>query len=165
VETETTTCIGCGVVLPAVGGPTDRYITSSPECWATYGRVLAREYSDPRLMRGVHRLSVDTYASQHPIDHPNRSLATHLVGVYLAVDRGVEPAVVLRAITSLVESDLVFPDLDPPADLGSLTVLNVERARDSKGHADAVVAWGRSVWEAWAHAHDTIRELGEGVLG
>jgi hypothetical protein len=157
---ETSTCIGCGLVLPATGGQTHRYIVSSPECWATYGRVLAREYSDRRLMREAHRLSVDTYGIQHPVNHPAKSLVTHLVGVYLAVERELKSPAVLRAITVLVESDTFFPELSPPRDLGPLTVLDVERARDPNEHIDRVWAWGRSVWQAWSSAHDAIRTLG-----
>jgi len=40
-------CPGCGGTFPLLGGPVHRYMESSPGCWAAYGVVLAREYSDP----------------------------------------------------------------------------------------------------------------------
>lgn len=43
-------CDDCGVTLPAVEGPTHAYLGASPACWALYGEVLAREYSDPAYM-------------------------------------------------------------------------------------------------------------------
>lgn len=54
-------CMGCGGVFAEIQGPTHRYLESSPGCWAAYGEVLAREYSDPAYFQ-VHRLTVDAYA-------------------------------------------------------------------------------------------------------
>lgn len=39
-------CIGCGAMFADQEGPTHRYMESSPGCWAVYGEVVAREYSD-----------------------------------------------------------------------------------------------------------------------
>lgn len=64
-ETETVSCIGCGAAVPSTDGPTHAYIGASPGCWACYGQVLTKEYSDYRFAP-VHRLTVDTYAVQHP---------------------------------------------------------------------------------------------------
>src|ERR1700688_1721358 len=58
-------CIGCQAEFARIDGPTHEYVLSSPGCWAAYGEVLAREYRDYRLAR-LHRLTVDTYAVQHP---------------------------------------------------------------------------------------------------
>jgi Family of unknown function (DUF5946) len=52
-------CRGCGVSLPDVKGPTHAYLHSSPACWALYGEVLAREYSNPARFV-VHQLTVDS---------------------------------------------------------------------------------------------------------
>jgi len=58
-------CVGCGGLFPKTDGPTHRYMESSPGCWAYFGEVLAREYSDLQYLK-VHRLTVDAYAIQHP---------------------------------------------------------------------------------------------------
>ena len=58
-------CTGCGALVPDTPGPTHRYIGASPQCWALFGEVLAREYSDFRYA-SVHQLTVDSYAAQHP---------------------------------------------------------------------------------------------------
>jgi hypothetical protein len=58
-------CIGCHALFPDVDGPVHRYMESSPGCWASYGEVLVREYTEPSYF-GVHRLTVDAYAVQHP---------------------------------------------------------------------------------------------------
>lgn len=64
-------CIGCGALVPQVDGPTHRYMGSSPGCWHVYGEVLSREYSD-RSFGALHRLTVDSYAVQHPGAHPRK---------------------------------------------------------------------------------------------
>ena len=51
-----------------------------------------------------------------------------------------------------------FTWLEPPADLGELTILDVAKARDSAEHADAVKRWASSVWRAWTPYHTTILE-------
>jgi hypothetical protein len=82
-------CPGCRADLPNTLGPTHDYMLSSPACWALYGEILAREYSDYRFMR-MHRLTVDTYAVQHPgIDvlAARRSVAVHLSRLYLLLER------------------------------------------------------------------------------
>ncbi len=60
------TCPGCGGSFDVSDGPTHRYLGASPGCWAVYGEVLAKEYSDAAYYR-VHRLTVDAYSAQHPV--------------------------------------------------------------------------------------------------
>ena len=78
-------CPGCGALFEERAGPTHRYMESSPACWAAYGEVLAREYSD-QAFYAVHRMSVDTYAVQHP-GQPSpqtiQSVAVHLIRLCL----------------------------------------------------------------------------------
>ena len=58
-------CLGCGGEFREMDGPTHPYVLSSAGCWAAYGELLALEYED-RTYAVVNRLSVDTYAVQHP---------------------------------------------------------------------------------------------------
>jgi Family of unknown function (DUF5946) len=41
-------CLGCGALVPDSDGPgpTHAYMLASPGCWALYGEVSSREYSD-----------------------------------------------------------------------------------------------------------------------
>jgi hypothetical protein len=48
-------CVGCGALVPDIDGPTHRYMAASPGCWALFGEVVAREFSDFRYAR-VHLL-------------------------------------------------------------------------------------------------------------
>jgi len=83
-------CVGCQAEFGEIDGPTHEYMLSSPDCWAAYGEVLAREYSDYRLTR-LHRLTVDTYAVQHPgvnVPAARRSVGLHLSRLYLLLEAG-----------------------------------------------------------------------------
>lgn len=57
-NTQLSKCFSCGAMVEDIDGPVHRYMASSPGCWAAYGIVLAREYSDVMFARN-HRLTVD----------------------------------------------------------------------------------------------------------
>lgn len=157
-------CHGCGALVPETGGFTHRYIGASPGCWAVYGEVLAKEYGDLRYWRS-HQLTVDAYAAQHP-GEPSpqsvQSVAVHLIGLYLQLERGLRPEEIIRARkrTASRKRDLVW--LEPPVLAGDLTVLDVRDAGDPDEHGRLVRLWARSVWQAWAPRHDTVRRWAEG---
>lgn len=152
-------CPGCGLELPEVSTPSHRYIGASPACWALFGEVLAREYEDAAYFR-VHQLTVDAYAAQHP-GRPSRqsirSVALHLATIALVVEQGADPAEGPRLHKRLARGD--HPGwLEPPADMGSITVADVSRASDPDAHEAVVRAWAGSVWRAWSAHHETIRK-------
>ena len=157
---KTEKCPGCGALFAPHDGPTHRYMESSPACWAAFGEVLAREYSDAALLH-VHRLSVDTYAAQHP-GQPSRqsiqSVGLHLVRLCLTLERGVAPERANAAMLAAGRSKHMLTWLEPPASLGAVTVRDVAAARDGKEHAALVRRWVASAWIAWAPHHATIRE-------
>ena len=140
------TCPGCGLELPAAGGPTHPYIGASPECWTLYGTVLARAYEQ----RDTLQLVVDAYACQHPgteIRKTAQSVALHLATLCLFLEAGVDP----RGGSGLHQSmvgRIPFHWLEPPATRGRLTVAD----------ADDPWAWARDVWAAWSAHHATVRE-------
>lgn len=90
MRAELEPCRGCGALVPCGDGPTHRYIGASPGCWAVFGEVLAREYSDRRYWP-VYQLTVDAYAVQHP-GEPSRqtiqSAAIHLISLYSVLEAG-----------------------------------------------------------------------------
>lgn len=156
-------CPGCGALVPEVDGPAHRYIGASPGCWAAFGEVSEKEYGDFRYAR-VHGLTVDSYCAQHP-GEPSpqaiRSVAVHLVGLYLYLERGLPPGELYatrQRVASLAKEgkeDVAW--LDPPASLGDITVLYVRDAKYPDEHAERVREWARSVWEAWSPYHETVR--------
>ena len=129
-----------------------------------FGEVSEKEYGDFRYAR-VHGLTVDAYCAQHPgeasLPQAVRSVAVHLVGLYLHLERGLPTGELYAArgrVASLAKEGRkeVFW-LDPPSSLGGMTILDVRDARDPDEHAGRVGRWARSVWEAWSPHHETVR--------
>ena len=133
---------------------------SSPACWAAFGEVLAREYSDPAYFQ-VHRLSVDAYAVQHP-GKPSpqtlQSVAVHLVRLCLLLEHGLPMERANDAMLKASEQEKRFVWLTPPASLGAVTVADVQRAENVEAHMAAVRRWADSAWQAWAPHHSTVRD-------
>ena len=153
-------CNGCGGQFPETNGPTHAYLESTPGCWACYGEVLAREYSDPRY-RSAHRLTVDTYAVQHP-GQPSpqsiRSVALHLISLCAIFENGADLSAADKIIQQAAKNKDRFEWLPPPPSRGTLTIADVHLARDAQAHVQSVHEWASSAWTAWAAHHPRIRK-------
>jgi len=163
---STVHCIGCGALVPDASSPVHRYIQSSPGCWTIYGDVLAREYSDPAYT-GMHRLTVDTYAVQHPgtpSPQSTQSVAIHLLRLCLILEHGYSEVAAGKAMPILAQQKQLFCWLSPPASVGDKTVLHVWSAQDAAAHRQAVPEWADSAWRAWVAHHEQVRRwLPKGV--
>lgn len=150
--------------MSAGEGPSHRYIGASPGCWEIFCRVLAREYSDLDY-HSVHRLTVDSYAVQHP-GSPSpqsiRSVALHLIGLYSVLEQGYPPAQATRVLGKVAARKASWRWLEPPPAWGSLSVLDVLWAKDPSEYREVVFRWAGQVWAAWAAHHDTIRRWAKG---
>ncbi|HEY0797091.1 MAG TPA: DUF5946 family protein [Acidisarcina sp.] len=153
-------CPGCQASFEDTEGPIHPYMLSAPACWATYGRILATEYTDYRLMR-QHRLTVDTYAVQHPginTRAARRSVGVHLSRLYLLLERGWPIERANEAALAINRFKDQCEWLVPPSMLGTLSVIDVAGApaRDSASLNDAAIEdhearvkdWAASVWSA-----------------
>ncbi|HEX6678660.1 MAG TPA: DUF5946 family protein [Actinomycetes bacterium] len=168
-----TTCPGCGLELPASGLPPGPRGNASAECWQLYGEVQGFELQHPELVRDYHQMAVDAYGAQHaPRDGggeaPPIGVAYALVGLHLALDRGVPGVEVRAAHQRMGRPDATWPRLPAPASTGEVTVLDVATAGsmvDSvAGHATAVREWAASVWRAWAAQHAAVAVLTDRLL-
>ncbi|WP_419162525.1 DUF5946 family protein [Candidatus Palauibacter sp.] len=153
-------CRGCGALVPRVEGATHRYLDASPGCWETLGRVLAKEFSR-RAYFQVHALTVDAYAVQHPgTPSPQtiQSVAVHLIALYAMLELGW-PADRSSEVRKEAKRGLAdaFAWLDPPQNLGAVTVVDVAAAASAADHQERVRKWARSAWDAWAAHHETVR--------
>ncbi len=158
-------CIGCQAEFAQIDGPTHEHMLSSPGCWAAYGEVLAREYSDNRLAR-IHRLTVDTYAVQHPgvnVPAARRSVAVHLSRLYLLLEAGWAMERANNAMFAITEFKDRCDSLNRPPMTGTLSVLEVLQAASNQEHEKRVRAWAESVWKAWAVHHATVRKWCAGL--
>lgn len=151
-------CPGCSAELPAHQGPVHRYIESSASCWAKYGELLAREYQDPAYMQ-AHRLTVDTYAVQHP-GRPSaqtiQSVAVHLISLHAVLELALSSSEATSLIRVCVDKGR-FTWLTPPHGAYRLNVLHALAARTASEHRAAVRAWAECTWTAWAQHHGQVR--------
>ena len=152
-------CPGCGALFPRQEGPVHEYMEASPGCWHAYGQVLAREYGNRRLF-AVHRLSVDSYAVQHPGGESRQaiqSVGAHLVRLCLFLERGLSATEANAAMLRVGRTKAKMFKLIRPNSLGSVTVADVLSARDDEAHAAQVQRWATSCWQAWAEHHEIVR--------
>ena len=101
-------------------------MTSSPACWAAFNTVLEREYSSPELM-GVHRLSVDAWAVQHPGDGSRRaiqSVGLHLARLMVQIEDGASGEAANAAMLRFAARKAELPEL-PPREGYRMTVADV----------------------------------------
>jgi hypothetical protein len=152
-------CMWCKGMFPDEEGSTHDYMESTPGCWAAFGRVLAQEYEDQRYF-GVHRLTVDAYAVQHP-GLPSRqsiqSVGVHLVRLCLFLERGLTPDKANDAMLLAAKLKAQYHWLEPPASLGTLTVADVEAAKGVEGHISLVRSWASQMWDVWSPHRATVR--------
>jgi Family of unknown function (DUF5946) len=164
IDAKATKCPGCGALFPGIEGPSHAYMTSSPACWAAYGALLADEYSSQSLMH-IHRLSVDTYAVQHPGDPKDRR-AVQSVGLHLArLMRQLESAQPPKETNDVMVGFAARKDtliyLEPPA-VFSMTMQDVAPFVGGPRHAKKVSDWARSAWNDWSAHHVWIKRWAEG---
>jgi len=161
-DTPTAACFACGGRFADIDGPTHRYMDSTPGCWAAFGRVLEREYSDTRYF-GVHRLTVDTYAVQHP-GQPSaqsiQSVGVHLIRLHLFLERGLSAEQANDAMLDAARFKKSFVRLEPPLHY-AMTVADVFAASAPEQHQQLVRAWAQSAWQAWSAHHDVVRQWAE----
>jgi Family of unknown function (DUF5946) len=158
-------CPGCGLLYPPLDGATHAYIGASPACWARYGELLALEYSNPPLMRW-HRLTVDSYAAQHPGvagRQSAQSVHVHLAGLHLVLERGLEAPAVGQAMQRLADGR-THAWLEPPPLATPVGLPEAIAAAGSGAYAEVVRAWAEAVWNAWAEHHPLIRAEAEAAL-
>ncbi|HBS36675.1 MAG TPA: hypothetical protein DEA50_16610 [Parvularcula sp.] len=151
-------CRGCGGLFAPFDGPVHDYMESSPACWRAFGHVLAAEYSTPELLP-VHRLSVDTYAVQHPGGASRQaiqSVGLHLARLYLQLEHPRPPKEtneVMRAFAGRKES---LTRLTPPEKF-SMTLADVAPFIGAPPHAAKTMEWARAAWNDWSGAHEYIK--------
>ena len=136
-----------------------RFGPASPACWAAFGAVLAREYSDRRLDT-VHRLSVDAYAVQHPGDGApqcGQSVAVHLCRLCVILEDGfpIERANAVMLQVKRIEHRFFY--LEPPTSRANITIKDVVDAVSVDDHQAKMRQWALSAWNAWSVHHETIR--------
>jgi Family of unknown function (DUF5946) len=153
LQASTSTCPGCGLVLPAFDGPTHAYIGANASCWALFGELL---------LRRPGTLATDAYAVQHsgiPERRAIQSVGVHLIGLCLQLEHAANAERHAELLRRVLAQKPNFEWLEPPSPNGSITVVDV------LGHDHSVEAWAHDVWQAWATHHPTVRAWLAAALG
>lgn len=158
--TPFTPCPNCYALLPAVDGPTHRYIGASAACWELYTNL--NNGGEPPLAPSSHNtLLVDAYAAQHhgvPSDQAIQSVAVHLLTLYGVFERGVpvEKALWLRR-RGLREQKSGkrgrYHWLTPPSFAGSITIAAIVQLPTPSARSQKVKEYVEQVWAIWSKPH------------
>jgi hypothetical protein len=155
-------CPGCRLVLPRVGSDVSRAgVEASPECLELDGRLAATVLQHPAALGRWHQTSVDAYLLQH-VGAATRPLAVNfaLNGLHLVLERGwagtAARAAHQRLAARVPREEWVR--FEPPDGVGDIRVLDVVRVGDVRETAELIEQWGWSVWRAWHHVHEEVRE-------
>ena len=154
------TCPGCGAYFKVLDGPTHDYMLASPACWAAFGEVLSAEYAG-LVPYDIHRLSVDSYAVQHPGDGVDRraiqSVGLHLARLYVQLETRPEPARTNRIMLGFAARKETLIPLTPPKKF-TLTVADIAPFAGTDKHAGRVNDWAKATWADYAAHHEYIKD-------
>lgn len=152
-------CSGCGAKLRAIDGPVHAYMTSSPACYEAFTELLAAEYINPALLQ-THRLTVDTYAVQHPGDSKDRrciqSVGLHLSRLYVQLAHPMPPKETNAVMLDFSHHKSSLIALKPPTRF-CITVADVAPFSGGTEHPKKVREWATKTWEDWSEHHEYIK--------
>ena len=155
-------CNSCGAETPSSPtGATHPYLDASPGCWARYGEVLAREYSNAQYF-SVHAITVDAYAMQHPGTERSQTINSvnlHLASLYAYYRNHVEISQLSQLKCHLTQRKERFRWLSPPPDLGGMTINNIWQAKMAEQHCKSVIEWGEVVFDCWRDYHSYLQDI------
>jgi hypothetical protein len=118
--------------------------------------VLAVEYQNWQALHDAHRLTVDTYAAQHPGQPSRKSIQSvwgHLVALYFYLEKGFDGERTRRQLGRFIEIGPELVWLRPPDFTGAVNVSHVAGAVDDQDHIIRVKEWGKSVYAYWCKSH------------
>jgi len=160
---EQTNCYGCGAYVENIAGQPHKYIGAAQGCWNLYSDVLAKEYGEYGYPELTHRLTVDTYAIQHPGEPGRQSVQSvniHLISLYAVLNSNFDGKKATKLIGDILAKQPVFEWLDPPVPNGTKTIKDVLLAKNKDEHEKLVRIWAEDVFTCWCSKHKWLSSLG-----
>ena len=149
-------CYGCGALVENIAGQPHKYIGANQGCWDLFGQILAKEFGEYKYPENTHRLTVDTYAIQHP-GQPNRqaiqSVNIHLISLYCVFIKGLSGKEATKVMGKVLENSPNFEWLEPPIPNGKMTIIDVLKAKNQTEHEKIVQEWAKDVFGCWYSKH------------
>jgi hypothetical protein len=113
----------------------------------------------------IHQHAVDAYGAQHAgSGSSNIGVAFALIGLHLALEKGLSGRQVQRAHMQLGSLKKSWPKLEPPSEPAKLTVLDVVNAAHGESRDQMLRQWAKAVWDSWEHAHAWTRHISNELL-
>lgn len=135
-----------------------RTAAGEPSCPELRDRLFARDFEQPARFGKQHRLAVDCYCVQHsPYVLSAKSLAAHLCGLYVALERGNDPEL-LAGLQRWLSTNPRLEKPALPAFRGELTIAHVIQIDDPVAYGAAVEEWARSAWSAYGALQERARQ-------
>ena len=154
-------CYGCAALADNITGKPHKYIGASQGCWNLYTEVLAKEYGEYNYPEHTHRLTVDTYAIQHP-GQPGRqsiqSVNVHLISLYFVLIKKMSGSSATKLMGKILQCNPAFEWLEPLTPNGTITVVDVLKATNSAEHELIVTKWAEDVFACWFSKHSEAIE-------
>lgn len=157
----TTTCPGCGLILPTMeGGSTDPRVDASAECRAR-SHELAIYTLERRDAYFIHQVLVDTYACQHYKEGaPRIGFAFGFLGLCLLLEHGYTGREVQDAHIRLARLRKDWPAFALPENRGALTVSSALAPPPGDERDGAIKAWAAATWDAFPKEEkERVRKL------
>lgn len=152
-------CPGCATRLHFSHVLCEGYFNTTPERWSLFTEVQGTQYGNALFGRHTHQSTIDAYAAQHAgANHPDKSVAIHLLGLYLVIEQEADPLEFAPVQQRIGSACANRPKLIRPEDRGGLTIFNVAMAADGD-HINTAHSWSREVRGMWAEHRQTIAEL------
>ncbi len=155
-----TTCPGCGIVLPAGSIRANGLGNRSPECQELFHELSFYTLAHPKPSFFIHQYAVDAYAAQHagPKTKPI-TVAFALTGLHLFITYGYSGREVQKAHMYMAKQRKEWPTFAIPKTKGALTVRDVIQAPAGPERDKAIKNWARSVWAVWSGEHKAVADL------
>jgi hypothetical protein len=162
---KTTTCPGCGRLLPDLQlDPPDR-VNTSGKCWQRFSDLSCNTVT-LRDTKFIHQHAVDAYEAQHAGGTTrNITVAFGLIGLCLALEKGYTGKQVQQVHMRIAKSRRDWPRLELPARPARLTVLDVLNMPDGTKKDAMIREWMEAVWESWVDHQMWVRQTTEGLIG
>ena len=145
-------CYGCGALVDNIAGQPHKYIGAAQGCWNLFCQILAKEFGEYKYPENTHRLTVDTYAIQHP-GQPSRqsiqSVNLHLISLYCVLVKDLSGREATKIMGKILENKPNFEWLEPPVPNGHITVIDVLKAANQQEHEKIVREWAEDVFSSW----------------
>jgi len=163
VEVGKINCYGCGALVDDIEGKPHKYIGAVQGCWNLYGQILSREYCEYNYPELTHRLTVDTYAIQHPGQPSKQSIQSvniHLISLYLILCKSLSGKIVTKILGGIIARKPKFEWIEAPVPNGTKTIIDVLAANGKEEHEIKVREWAENVWDFWYKKHGkTIEKI------